>query len=55
MIDIQQFHKETSKDLILNGVYKITAKHNNLVYIGSAGTIGKYKKWTGLNLGGFTI
>ena len=50
MIDIQQFHKETPEDLILNGVYKITAKHNNLVYIGSAGKINKYKKWTGFKL-----
>jgi group I intron endonuclease len=50
MIDMQQFHKETLEDLILNGVYKITAKHNNLVYIGSTGKVNKYKKWTGFKL-----
>lgn len=50
MIDIQQFHKETSKDLLLNGVYKITSKHNNLVYIGSTSKINNYKKWTGFKL-----
>lgn len=50
MIDMQQFHKETPEDLILNGIYKITAKHNNLVYIGSVGKINKYKKWTGFKL-----
>ena len=50
MIDIQQFHKETSENLILNGVYKITAKHNNLVYVGSTSQVSKYKKWTGFKI-----
>lgn len=50
MIEINNFHNENIDKLHLLGVYKITSKHNKLVYIGSTAKKSKYKRWSGFKL-----